>query len=170
MSLRLRWANKEAWLVPKSNKMFCPWNMQSNKQDLFACNTNTSQTLAWTAAIKPNWQSQRSHPKLWCKYSYTHFLFYICIVHLTCWGFMSSRQDNFTLLSHGKQVDGTEEEVLHREPPHHLQAQCGFLTSSPNGVQTCSITAMEDQVIRNQWLTAWTWKPPILHLNVVLFL
>ena len=57
---------------------------------------------------------------------------------------MSSRQDNFTLLSHGKQVYGTEEEVLHREPPHHLQAQRGFLTSSPNGVRTCSDTAMED--------------------------
>ena len=36
---------------------------------------------------------------------------------------MASRQDYFTLLSHGKQVDGTEEKVLHRESPHHLQAQ-----------------------------------------------
>ena len=36
-------------------------------------------------------------------------------VHLTFWGSMASRQDYFTLLSHGKQVDGTEEEVLHRE-------------------------------------------------------
>ena len=41
---------------------------------------------------------------------------------------MSSRQDNFTLLSHGEQVYGTEEEVLHREPPQLLQAQRGFLT------------------------------------------
>ena len=32
---------------------------------------------------------------------------------------MAGRQDYFTLLSHDKQVDGTEEEVLHREPPHH---------------------------------------------------
>ena len=76
--------------------------------------------------------------------------FYICIVHLAFWGFMSSRQDSFTLLSHGKPVDGTEEVVLHRESPHHLQAQRGFLTSSPNGVRTCSDTAMEDQVIRSQ--------------------
>ena len=33
-------------------------------------------------------------------------------------GFMASRQDYFTLLGYGKQVDGTEEEVLHWEPPH----------------------------------------------------
>ena len=46
---------------------------------------------------------------------------------------MVIRQDYFTFLSHTKQVDGTEEEVLHREPPHHLQAKRGFLTSSPNG-------------------------------------
>ena len=65
-------------------------------------------------------------------------------------GFMASRKDYFTLLSHGKQVDETEEEVLHREPPHHLQAQRGFLTSSPNGVRTCSDTAVEDQLIRSQ--------------------
>ena len=58
---------------------------------------------------------------------------------------MASCQDYFTLLSHGKQEDGTEEEVLHREPPHHMQAQRGFLTSSPNGVRTCSDTAAEDQ-------------------------
>ena len=45
---------------------------------------------------------------------------------------MASGQDYFTLLSHGTQVDGIEEEVLHREPPHHLQAQHGFLTNSPN--------------------------------------
>ena len=48
---------------------------------------------------------------------------------------MVSGQDYFTLLSHGKLVDGTEVDILHREPPHHLQAQRGFLTSSPNGVQ-----------------------------------
>ena len=53
--------------------------------------------------------------------------YYICIVHLTFWGFMATRQDYFTLLSHGKQVDGTEGEGLHREPLHHLQAQRGFL-------------------------------------------
>ena len=79
--------------------------------------------------------------------------FYTCIVHLTflfVFYVKSSRQDNFTLLSHGKQVDGTEEEVFHREPPHHLQAHRGFLTSSPNLVRTCSDTAMEDQVIRSQ--------------------
>ena len=57
---------------------------------------------------------------------------------------MASGQEHFTLLSHSKQVDGTEEEVLHREPPHHLQAPRGFLTSSSNGVQTCSDTATED--------------------------
>ena len=38
----------------------------------------------------------------------------VCIVHLTFWGFMES-QDYFTLLSNGKQVDGTEKEILHRE-------------------------------------------------------
>ena len=59
---------------------------------------------------------------------------------------MASRQDYFTLLSHGKQVDGTEEGVLHREPYHHLQAQRGFLTSSLNGIRTCSDTAAEDQL------------------------
>ena len=63
---------------------------------------------------------------------------------------MASRQDCFTLLSHGKQVKGTEEEVLHRAPPHHLQAQRGFLTRSPNRVQTCSDTAAENQLIRSQ--------------------
>ena len=75
--------------------------------------------------------------------------YYICIVHLTFSGFMASRQDYFTLLSHGKQVDGTEEGVLHREPPRHLQAQRGFLTSSQNGVH-CSDTAAEEQLIRSQ--------------------
>ena len=70
--------------------------------------------------------------------------YYICIVHLTFWGFMASRQDYVTLLSHGKQVDETEEEVLHREPPHHLQAQRGVLTS------TCSDAAAENQLIRSQ--------------------
>ena len=63
---------------------------------------------------------------------------------------MASRQDYFILLSHGKQVDETEEEVLHREPPRHLQAQCGFLTSGPNGARTCSDTATEDQLIIGQ--------------------
>ena len=64
--------NKEARLVPKSNVWICPWNMQSNKLHLFACNTNTSQTLAWAATIKANWQSHRSHLKLWSN-SNTHF-------------------------------------------------------------------------------------------------
>ena len=63
---------------------------------------------------------------------------------------MASRQDYFTLLSHGKQVDGTEEEVLQRELPHYLQVQRGFLTSSRNGVGTCSDTAAEDQPIKSQ--------------------
>ena len=63
---------------------------------------------------------------------------------------MASRQEYFTLLSHGIQVDGTEVEVLHREPHHHLQAQRGFLTSSPNWVRTCSDTAAEDQLRRSQ--------------------
>ena len=36
---------------------------------------------------------------------------------------MESRQGYFTLLSPGKQVDGTEDVVLHREPPHHLRAE-----------------------------------------------
>ena len=76
--------------------------------------------------------------------------FYIYIVHLTFGSFMESRQDYFTLSSHGKQVDGTEEDVLHREPPHHLQAQSGFLTNSPNVVRTCSDTAAENQLIRRQ--------------------
>ena len=53
-------------------------------------------------------------------------------------------QDYFTLLSHGKQVDRTEEEVLHREPPHYLLAHLGFLKSSPNGVRICSDTTAED--------------------------
>ena len=61
---------------------------------------------------------------------------------------MASRQNDFTLLSYGKQVIGTEEDALHREPPHHLQAR--FITSSPNGVRTCSDTAAEDQLIRCQ--------------------
>ena len=43
----------------------------------------------------------------------------------------------------------TEEEILHLEQPHHLQAR-DFLTSSPNGVRTCSDTAAEDQLIRSQ--------------------
>ena len=76
--------------------------------------------------------------------------YYICIVPLTFSGFMATRQYHFTLLNHGKQADGTEEEVLDREPPHHLQAQRGFLTNSPNGVRTCSDTEVEDQLIRNQ--------------------
>ena len=59
---------------------------------------------------------------------------------------MASRQDLF----HSLDVDGTEEEVLHREPPHYLQAQRGFLTSSLNGVQTCSDTAAEAHLIRSQ--------------------
>ena len=63
---------------------------------------------------------------------------------------MASRQDYFTLLTRSKQVDVTEEEVLHREPPHHLQAQHGFLTNSPNGVRTCSDTATEGQPITNK--------------------
>ena len=63
---------------------------------------------------------------------------------------MASRQDYFILLSHGKQVDETEEKVLHREPPHYLQAQRGFLTSSPNGGRTCSDTAAKDELIRSQ--------------------
>ena len=67
---------------------------------------------------------------------------------------MASRQGYFTLFSHGKQVGRTEEDVLHREPHHHLQAQRGFLTNSPNGVRTCSDTAAEDQLIRSQWQTA----------------
>ena len=46
--------------------------MQSNKQHLFACNTNISQILACTATIKSNWQSHTSHPKLW-RNSNTHF-------------------------------------------------------------------------------------------------
>ena len=62
---------------------------------------------------------------------------------------MSSRQDYFTILSHGKQLDGTEEDVIHREPPHHLQTQRGFLTSTPNGVRTCSDTAAEDKPVRS---------------------
>ena len=63
---------------------------------------------------------------------------------------MANRQDYFTHMSHDKQVDGTEEEVLQREPPHHLQAQYGFLICSLNGVRTCSNTAAEDQLIRSQ--------------------
>ena len=76
--------------------------------------------------------------------------YYICIIHLAFGDFMASRQDYFTLSSHRKQVDGTEEEVLHREAPHHLQARRGFLTSSPNEVRTCSDTTAEDQLLRSQ--------------------
>ena len=65
---------------------------------------------------------------------------FICIAHLTFGGFMAS-QDYFTLFSHGKQVDRTEEEVCYRELPHNLQAQHGFPTSGPNLVRTCSYTA-----------------------------
>ena len=54
---------------------------------------------------------------------------------------MASRQDYFTLLSHDKQVDGTEEEVLHTMIGNNLTI------CSPNGVRTCSDTAMEDQLI-----------------------
>ena len=63
---------------------------------------------------------------------------------------MASLQDYFTLLSYGKQEDGTDEDILHRESPHHLQAQHGFLTSSLNWVQTCTDTAAEDHLIRSQ--------------------
>ena len=70
--------------------------------------------------------------------------YYICIVHLTFWGFMASRQDYSTPFGHGKQVDGKEEEFLHGEPPHHLQAQHGSLKSNPNWVRTYSDTAVED--------------------------
>ena len=48
---------------------------------------------------------------------------------------MASRQ---SYLGHSKQVDGTEE-VLHREPPHHLQAERSFLTCSLNGVEPAQI-------------------------------
>ena len=76
-----------------------------------------------------------------------------CGIH---WTFLltscMASQDYFTLLSYGKQVDGTEDEVLHREPHHHLQAHRGFLTSSPNGLRTCSDTAAGDQRIRSQCL------------------
>ena len=65
--------------------------------------------------------------------------YYICIIDLT---FVASRQEYFTLLSHSIQVDGTGAEVLHKEPHHHMQAQSGFLTSSPNGVRTCSDTSI----------------------------
>ena len=71
----------------------------------------------------------------------------MCIVHLTFWGFMASRQDYFTLLSHDKLVDGTEEEVLHMEQPLNLQAQRGYLTSSPNGVRTCSDAQIQQRKI-----------------------
>ena len=81
---------------------------------------------------------------------FTVYEYYICITHLAFGDFMPNRQDHFILSSHSKHVDGTEEEVLHREAPHHLQAQRGFLTSSPNGVRTCSDTSAEDQLVRNQ--------------------
>ena len=78
--------------------------------------------------------------------------FYICIVHLTFWGFMSSCKDNFILLNHSEQVDGTEEKVLHSKPHQHLQAQYGFLTSNPNGVRTCSDRALEDHFFRYTYI------------------
>ena len=72
--------------------------------------------------------------------------YYICTVHLTFWDFMASHQDYFTLLGQGKQVDGTKEEVLHGEPPHYLQAQRVFFTSSPNVVRTGSGPANKKSV------------------------
>ena len=73
---------------------------------------------------------------------------------------MASCQEYFTLLSHGSGVFHSLEswqasrwnrrEVLHRESPHHLQAQRDFLTSSPNGFGTLSDTEAEDQLIRSQ--------------------
>ena len=59
---------------------------------------------------------------------------------------MANRQDYFTLSSHGKQIDGTIEEVFHGEPPHHLQTQCGFLTSSSNGARTYSMSTNKNSV------------------------
>ena len=63
---------------------------------------------------------------------------------------MASRQDYCTLLSHVEQVDGTKEDGLHSEPPDHLHEKRGVLTSSPNGVRTCSDAAAEDQLIGSQ--------------------
>ena len=77
----------------------------------------------------------------------------MCIVHLTFWGFMESRQDYFTLLSHSKQEDRTEEAVLHKVTPHHLQIQRGSLTSSRNGVWTCSYTAAQVQLTNEKSVT-----------------
>ena len=61
---------------------------------------------------------------------------------------MASRQDYCTLLSHDKQVDGTEEVVL-QEPPDYLHAQRGVLISSLNGVRTYLDAAAEDRLIRS---------------------
>ena len=65
--------------------------------------------------------------------------YYICIVHFTFLGFMAIRQDYFTLLRHGKQVDGTEKEVLHRDPPHHLHAKRGFSQAVRMGFEPAQI-------------------------------
>ena len=70
---------------------------------------------------------------------------------------MASRQDYFTLLSHGKQVDGTDEEVLHREPPHRLQAQRGFFTSSSNLLRYSSGIPTNNKSVTNSFDMATTY-------------
>ena len=84
------------------------------------------------------------------------YVYCICILHLTFWEFMASGQD-YSLES-CQSGRWNRRGVLYRGPPHNLQAQRGFLTSSPNRFQTYSDTAAEDQLIRTQWLTAWTWQ------------
>ena len=87
--------------------------------------------------------------------------YYICIVHLILWEFMASRQDYFTLLSHGKQVEGTignHLTILSTTWLSHKQSEWG---------PTYSDTAAEHKLIRSHLLT---WQPPILHLNVALFI
>ena len=68
---------------------------------------------------------QRSWDLLWISIVvyivFAVYEYYICTEHLTFGGFVAS-QDYFILLRHGKQVDGTEEDILHREAPNHLQA------------------------------------------------
>ena len=59
------------------------------------------------------WSARNQHCSVY-SIVFAVYKYYICIVHLTFWGFIES-QDYFTLLSHGKQVDGTEEEILNRE-------------------------------------------------------
>ena len=73
-------------------------------------------------------------------------------------------QDYFSLLSYAKQVDGTEEEILHREN------SVTFSQAARMGFESAQIQQRKTTYKKSVPLTVWTWQPPILHLNVALFL